>query len=292
MNRVSRAFALSLAVAAGVLLQPPAGLCQAPPAAEKGHDKAQAEPRALLPSITEAFQSPNVPLLSEQRKNMEREIAALQVQIETEARLASATRQRANSRRQFIEFQIFDIDQQVKTTKDPVRLKELERRRSEAATQLEGAKAELARADQLDQSIEASRALVVRKKSEVFEIERKIDEAINIHLRILSYRIVLSGVFALLIFALMWAFFKVTHQDAAVRQAVFSAQSGIQFLTLFCLVIAIFIFGIAGILEGKELSALLGGLSGYILGRVTQSGGAPAATPPRTLAELAAQAKG
>ncbi len=39
-------------------------------------------------------------------------------------------------------------------------------------------------------------------------------------------------------------------------------QSGIQFLTLFSLVIAIILFGI----KGKELAALLGGLSGYIFG--------------------------
>lgn len=292
MCRAIRFSVTALVLAAGVLLHPPAALCQAPPAEQKGNEKSQAESRALYLSITDVFQSPNVPLLSEQRKNMEREIAALQVQIETEARSASVTRQRANSRKQYNEIQLSDIEQQMKFAKDPARLKELERRRGEANTQLEIAKTELARAEQLDQSVEANRILVVRRKSEIFEIERKIDEAINIHLRILSYRIMLSGVFAALIFALMWAFFKVTQQDATVRQAVFSAQSGIQFLTLFCLVIAIFIFGIAGILEGKELSALLGGLSGYILGRVTQSGGAPAATPPRTLAELAAQAKG
>ena len=33
--------------------------------------------------------------------------------------------------------------------------------------------------------------------------------------------------------------------------------------------IAIILFGITNILAGKELAALLGGLSGYILGRVT-----------------------
>ena len=42
-----------------------------------------------------------------------------------------------------------------------------------------------------------------------------------------------------------------------------------QFLTLFSLVIAIILFGITQILEGKELAARLGGLSGYILGRTT-----------------------
>jgi hypothetical protein len=36
---------------------------------------------------------------------------------------------------------------------------------------------------------------------------------------------------------------------------------------MFAIVIAVILFGIINILESKELSALLGGLSGYILGR-------------------------
>ena len=45
------------------------------------------------------------------------------------------------------------------------------------------------------------------------------------------------------------------------------------------MVIAIILFGIINILEGKELAALLGGLSGYILGRTSQKGAPPAAAP-------------
>ena len=42
-----------------------------------------------------------------------------------------------------------------------------------------------------------------------------------------------------------------------------------------------FLFGITKVLEGKELAALLGGLSGYILGRATPSHpGAPPPPPP------------
>lgn len=59
------------------------------------------------------------------------------------------------------------------------------------------------------------------------------------------------------------------YKDEKVRRAIFSHQVGIQFVTLFSLVIAIILFGIIDILEGKELAALLGGLSGYILGRST-----------------------
>ncbi len=38
---------------------------------------------------------------------------------------------------------------------------------------------------------------------------------------------------------------------------VFSNQQGLQFITLFSLVIAIILFGVLKILEAKELSALL-----------------------------------
>jgi hypothetical protein len=54
--------------------------------------------------------------------------------------------------------------------------------------------------------------------------------------------------------------------DPQVRREIFAGQAGIQFVTLFSFVIAIILFGIIDILEGKELAALLGGLSGYILG--------------------------
>ena len=64
-----------------------------------------------------------------------------------------------------------------------------------------------------------------------------------------------------------------------MRRAIYSGETGIQFLTLFSVVIAIILFGIINILEGKELAALLGGLSGYILGRTSQKS-APAAAPP------------
>jgi hypothetical protein len=75
--------------------------------------------------------------------------------------------------------------------------------------------------------------------------------------------------FALLVGLVILCFFYIARIDERVRQAIFSGQAGIQFITLFSLVIAIILFGITGILEGKELAALLGGLSGYILGRVT-----------------------
>ena len=74
-------------------------------------------------------------------------------------------------------------------------------------------------------------------------------------------------IFAGLIGLVIVGFFVLSFKDKLIRRAIFSGQTGIQFLTLFSIVIAIILFGITSILADKELSALLGGLSGYILGR-------------------------
>lgn len=82
-----------------------------------------------------------------------------------------------------------------------------------------------------------------------------------------QFKKTMSMMFAGLIGIVIVGFFFIAARDEKIRQAIFSGETGIQFLTLFSLVIAIILFGITQILEGKELSALLGGLSGYILGR-------------------------
>jgi hypothetical protein len=82
-----------------------------------------------------------------------------------------------------------------------------------------------------------------------------------------EFKRTMSITFAVLIGLVIIGFFYLSYVDAAIRRAIFSGETGIQFLTLFSLVIAIILFGITSILQDKELAALLGGLSGYILGR-------------------------
>lgn len=95
-----------------------------------------------------------------------------------------------------------------------------------------------------------------------------------------KFKLWVTAAFSALVGVVILGFFVVAAIDETVRRSIFSSQSGIQFLTLFSLVIAIILFGITGILEGKELSALLGGLSGYILGRVGSEGDRPASRMP------------
>lgn len=88
-----------------------------------------------------------------------------------------------------------------------------------------------------------------------------------------SFKSQISLLFAGLIFVVIIGFFVIAYQDQSVRRAIFGGQTGLQFLTLFSIVIAIILFGITNILEGRELAALLGGLSGYILGKYNSPDG-------------------
>jgi hypothetical protein len=87
------------------------------------------------------------------------------------------------------------------------------------------------------------------------------DNALNI------FTMISTIAFATLVGAIIFYFFRIANSSNTVKNAIFAGESGIQFVTLFSVVIAIILFGVLRILEGKELSALLGGLSGYILGR-------------------------
>jgi hypothetical protein len=96
-----------------------------------------------------------------------------------------------------------------------------------------------------------------------------------------DFKKAMSIAFAVLVGFVIAGFFWIASRDKEVRRDVFSGQAGLQFITLFSLVIAIILFGVIGVLEGKELAALLGGLSGYILGRTTaQREGSDRQAPP------------
>jgi hypothetical protein len=123
--------------------------------------------------------------------------------------------------------------------------------------------------DQLRAEMRAAEAALNTKNEEA----RCVQQAINsFYTPQQSFKQTMSILFAVLIGLVIIGFFVLSYADKTVRRAIFSGQTGIQFLTLFSIVIAIILFGITSILGDKELSALLGGLSGYILGRYTGGG--------------------
>jgi hypothetical protein len=111
---------------------------------------------------------------------------------------------------------------------------------------------------------------------------QQIDEAIFNFLLIESndkrYTLYSTLVFGVAVVIVIGAFFFVAYKSEAIRASIFANDSGLQFVTLFSLVIAIILFGVLKILEARELAALLGGLSGYILVRGGIRVSSPAAT--------------
>jgi hypothetical protein len=82
-----------------------------------------------------------------------------------------------------------------------------------------------------------------------------------------NFKFWICAAFAALVGLVIAGFFAITWKENSIKDALLSNDRGLQFVTLFALIIAIILFGVMNILEGRELAALLGGLSGYILGR-------------------------
>ena len=126
--------------------------------------------------------------------------------------------------------------------------------------------------------------LLDAKKKQKTQVEQKLSDLLNIEKPRQTFKTWMSLVFAALVGLVIIGFFIIAWRDENVRREIFAGQAGIQFITLFSLFIAIILFGITGILQDKELAALLGGLSGYILGRGSKDtpGTAPSTPPSST----------
>jgi hypothetical protein len=96
-----------------------------------------------------------------------------------------------------------------------------------------------------------------------------IQRILRINKDLSLFTTIATAIFALLVGFVILGFFNIASKSESVKNAIFAGDSGIQFVTLFSVVIAIILFGILRILDGKELAALLGGLSGFILGKST-----------------------
>ena len=128
--------------------------------------------------------------------------------------------------------------------------------------------------ERLPKEVDAARKAVVEAEdclsyltSQFKRSEDKISSLLIPESQRSDFKLLLSFIYACIVFRLIAGFYYIAHKDPIVRQTIFSRHVGIQFITLFSLVIAIILFGILEILKDKELAALLGGISGYILGR-------------------------
>jgi|SRR6185436_2907084 len=87
-----------------------------------------------------------------------------------------------------------------------------------------------------------------------------------------TFRQHISIVFSSLIALILIVFFFLIYfkSDNNIGKEILGSV-GLQFITLFVLIIAVILFGILGVLQSSELSAILSGISGYILGKGIQT---------------------
>ncbi|MDP2388150.1 MAG: hypothetical protein Q8M29_17380 [Bacteroidota bacterium] len=104
-------------------------------------------------------------------------------------------------------------------------------------------------------------------KKDVALCQDQIDSALAPEYQNQEFRKTISIGFACLLGGLLAIFVVVVFRSPKNIADYFFSDTGLQFVTIFVLIIAIILFGILGVLEGKELAAILAGISGFILGK-------------------------
>lgn len=155
------------------------------------------------------------------------------------------------------------------TEQDQFDIDNLRAYRIEDEYQLKRFQADKARYQTLNSTIERINLDLEEIDKTLAPLEHKIADLLNIEDERNSFRTWISVSFCVLVAIVIIGFYVIALQKEQIAESIFSGEKGIQFVTIFLIIIAIILFGIMGILESKELSALLGGLSGYILGRVS-----------------------
>lgn len=115
-------------------------------------------------------------------------------------------------------------------------------------------------------------AELYKTREELNATEREINLLLTPKIAQQNFMFYSSICFVVLMSILLGIFYYVIKRDELARKVIFGGETGIQFIALFSIIIAIILFGLTGVLEGKELAALLGSVAGYILGRSKFSG--------------------
>jgi hypothetical protein len=105
-------------------------------------------------------------------------------------------------------------------------------------------------------------------KQDIYDCRSQIDSALAPEYKEQEFRTNISICFTILIGILLFVFFFIVYKksDGNLAKELLSGN-GLQFITLFVLIISVILFGILSILQSSELAAILSGISGYILGK-------------------------
>lgn len=163
----------------------------------------------------------------------------------------------------------FEFDNLVgHPTPGRVPLADLQGAAERLAQQDSGAQRTLAAVDSVSGVLTAS---IRTLQQDIHSAESTIDNALAPEYQSQKFRIWVSLFFSLLIGIMIVSFFGTIYKKAGDSVGtLLLSDGGLQFVTIFVLIIAIILFGILNILEGRELAAILSGIAGYILGRGAQ----------------------
>jgi DNA repair exonuclease SbcCD ATPase subunit len=178
----------------------------------------------------------------------------------------------AKSKRGVTSNELTPFEDAVKKSEEYVsKIEDYERRQKQEEKKKQEAEAALKAATEKLSKLNDERDKVAQAQISFQRLLGEIDDMVN-QLFISSdatnsFKLRMSIAFSILVGVVIIGFFYIAWSDENVKRTIFSNEAGIQFITMFAIVIAVILFGIIGVLESKELSALLGGLSGYILGK-------------------------
>ena len=130
--------------------------------------------------------------------------------------------------------------------------------------------------------LRAEKADQDQKRQRLIDVEQRIASLFDATRDTNRFRSGATWAFTGLVLVVVGGFFFIAYRKDGIAAKIFGGEMGMQFVTLFLIVIAIILFGIMGTLEGRELAALLGGLSGYILGKTGLRRDGPASSPTDT----------
>jgi len=165
-----------------------------------------------------------------------------------------------------------ELENAQKTASDPQRIETLKRTVDSTAANLDIAK-------NAEPILKENTAERNQKQQRLFAIEQRIASLFDATRDENQFRSAATYAFTGLVLVVVGGFFFIAYRKDGIAAKIFGGEMGMQFVTLFLIVIAIILFGIMGTLEGKELAALLGGLSGYILGKTGFKREEPASAP-------------
>jgi len=204
--------------------------------------------------------------LRDQREQLEAEIVDLQEELDT-------IRFRFNVRlgdEQRVQGLKEELDKLEKTT-PPNQRKIADARRELEYYESKLASAGAVSAADLANQLNATTGDLKDRRAAKSQVETKIDRLLSLELVTQEFKRNMSYSFGGLVALLLVGYLVIAGLDPSVRLKLFSPPTALQMLTLFSVIIAIILFGITGVMDERSLSALLGSLIGFILGKFSQS---------------------